>query len=350
MNAAARLGLFGVGLVAVFGLAAAAAGALAPDGIATPAATETAASQEEQDMKDHNAHGGAGHGASAGADAGHGAGHLGGLALADGGFVLDAVAAPASVGEQGSLSFRILGADGAPVTAYDVAHEKELHLIVVRTDGAHFRHVHPERAADGTWSLPWSWDAAGSYRLFADFTASGAEPVTLARTIDVAGDLRPVDPQPTAHATVDGYDLHLSGELAAGAASELTITVSRGGEPVTELEPYLGAFGHLVALRQGDLGYAHVHPEGDEPEPGDTSGPEVRFAATVPTDGRYLLYFDFQIGGVVRSVPFVVDTVGAAASGGEDAGHGHGGTGHDDGGDTGGDSGHDDTGSGDHSH
>lgn len=84
--------------------------------------------------------------------------------------------------------------------------------------------------------------------------------------------------------------------------------MSRDGEEVTGLEPYLGAYGHLVALRQGDLGYAHVHPEGDAPQASETAGPDVSFAASVPTPGRYLLYFDFQVEGVVHSVPFVVDT------------------------------------------
>src|SRR5699024_11235811 len=56
----------------------------------------------------------------------------------------------------------------------------------------------------------------------------------------------------------------VEGDLTAGEASQLTMTVTRDGEPVTELEPYLGAFGHLVALRDGDLAYLHVHPHEDE--------------------------------------------------------------------------------------
>ena len=74
-------------------------------------------------------------------------------------------------------------------------------------------------------------------------------------------------------------------------------SVTRDGEPVTVLEPYLGAFGHLVALRDGDLAYLHVHAEGADPEAGQTTGPDIAFAAEAPTAGRYLLYLDFQVDG-----------------------------------------------------
>ena len=217
------------------------------------------------------------------------------------------------MGESGELRFRILDAAGSPVTAYEPQHEKDLHLIVVRSDGAWFRHVHPALdRASGTWSLPWTWGAAGSYRVFADFAASGADPVTLTRTVDVAGSFAPAHPETTATARVDGFEARITGDLVPGSASELTVTITRDGAPVTALQPYLGAFGHLVALREGDLAYLHVHPEGAEPSPGEVSGPDVRFGAQVPTVGRYLLYFDFQVDGVVHTAAFVRDAVAHA--------------------------------------
>ena len=61
---------------------------------------------------------------------------------------------------------------------------------------------------------------------------------------------------------MDGYTVTLDGDLTAGADAKLTLSVSRDGKPVTDLQPYLAAYGHLVALRDGDLAYLHVHPEG----------------------------------------------------------------------------------------
>lgn len=318
MNTAGRLGLYGAALVAAFAVAFGAAGLVAPRGAAAPQSTphEQGAQHKEESMNGHDTHG-----STAEATAGHG-GHdaavAAGVSLDAGGYTLGQVSAPTGVGEQGALSFRILDAAGAAVTAYTPQHEKDLHLIVVRSDGAQFRHVHPVLdAATGTWSIPWKWEAGGTYRVFADFaprhevSGSGpeedADPLTLTRTVHVAGSFAPVVSATTATATVDGFDARITGELVPGATSELTVTLSRDGEPVTTLQPYLGAFGHLVALREGDLAYLHVHPEGAEPDPGEVSGPDVRFGAHVPTAGRYLLYFDFQIEGSVHTAAFVLD-------------------------------------------
>ena len=109
-------------------------------------------------------------------------------------------------------------------------------------------------------------------------------------------------------AKVDGYTVELAGNLRPGSDSKLTLSVSKDGKPVTDLQPYLGAYGHLVALREGDLAYLHVHPDG-EPNDGTTEpGPEVVFYAAVPSDGTYHLYLDFKHDGVVRTAAFTVGT------------------------------------------
>ena len=114
----------------------------------------------------------------------------------------------------------------------------------------------------------------------------------------------------------------------------MTLSISRNGEPVTDLQPYLAAYGHLVALRDGDLAYLHVHPAG---EPGDGTtepGPDVTFYATAPSTGDYRLFLDFQHDGVVRTAEFTARAgeppVGTAAAPTDQAdghagdGHGHG--------------------------
>ena len=114
-------------------------------------------------------------------------------------------------------------------------------------------------------------------------------------------------------ANVDGYTVELTGDLVAGEHSMLKLRVTHDGRPVTDLQPYLGAYGHLVALRGGDLAYLHVHPDG---EPGDgktESGPEVEFGAEVPSDGTYHLYLDFKHDGIVRTAQFQLDATAAGS-------------------------------------
>lgn len=301
MNTGPRLALFGLGLVVAYGSAFGIAGAVVPD---DAVAAWTNGSEMNSHEESHNSRSAAAEGAAAEAAA------LKGLALAIDGYVLSPVDAPTAVGDAGELSFQIQDASGTPVTEYTSAHDRELHLIVARSDGTQFRHVHPVLdESNGTWSLPWKWASAGSYRVFADFTPAGtdASGLTLTRTVHVAGEFTPVAPQPTQFDEVAGFTVSLDGEMVAGSSNELVITITRDGEPVTTLEPYLGAFGHLVALREGDLAFLHVHAEGEEPEAGETAGPEIVFAAEAPTAGRYLLYLDFQVDGEVHTAEFVLD-------------------------------------------
>lgn len=299
MNTGARLGLYGLGLVVAFGGAFAVAGAAVPESLVAG----------WQDQADSSAHGGdhaetpaPAEGESSAAESQQG------VTLDGSGLLLTDLAAPSAIAEAGELSMTIRDAAGEPVTAFTPDHERDLHLIAVRSDGSEFRHVHPTLdAATGTWSTPWEWDAAGNYRVFADFTTESGTPLTLSSTFDVAGDFAPVTAQPSLVSEVDGFTVTLDGDLTAGTPSEVAISVARDGKPVTALEPYLGAYGHLVALRSGDLAFMHVHAEGEAPKAGSTAGPELVFTADAPTAGRYLLYLDFQVDGTVHTAEFVVD-------------------------------------------
>lgn len=243
-----------------------------------------------------------------------------GLADSAGGYTLTPIEAPGAPGAAGALRFRITDAAGAAVTRFETRHDEKLHLIVVRSDGTGYRHVHPAMDASGVWSIDWSWAEPGSYRVFADFAPEGAEELVLSRVFEVAGPvaLQPLPP-PAAVARVDGYEVTLTGDLST-AGSELRFAVRRGGVPVTDLEPYLGAYAHLVALRAADLAYLHVHPEG---EVGRTPpGPEVAFHAEAPSTGDYRLYLDFKHGGRVHTAEFTASV--AEEPSGDGHGHDHG--------------------------
>jgi hypothetical protein len=228
----------------------------------------------------------------------------GGLQVSESGYTL---VLPASGLEPGRtpLRFVVTGPDGAPVTAYDVEHEKDLHLVAVRRDFSGYQHVHPTMTADGTWTTELDL-SPGSWRVFADFTPTGGPALTLGTDLDVAGDYVPAaHPGDQVSGTVDGYTVDLVGDLDEGT---LTAQVSHDGRPVTDLEPYLGAFGHLVALREGDLAYLHVHPQDGG------AGPDVPFAVEVPSPGGYRLFFDFKHDGVVHTAAFALRSHGNAAA------------------------------------
>jgi hypothetical protein len=235
-----------------------------------------------------------------------GAENLGGLMVSQNGYTFSLTDPEAFAGQNVPVTFTIDGPDGLPVTTYDVAHDKQLHLIAVRRDFHGFQHVHPTLGTDGTWAVDLDLDP-GQWRLFADFAATGAEPLTLGTDLSVAGTISPSEPLPESRtAVIDGYTVTLDGDLIPGTNTMLTLNVSRNGKPVNDLQPYLAAYGHLVALRAGDLAYLHVHPDG-APDDGTTQpGPNIVFHTTIPSTGTYHLYLDFQHGGVVKTAQFTV--------------------------------------------
>jgi hypothetical protein len=198
------------------------------------------------------------------------------------------------------LTLRIEDDDGRPVTNLDESHgEPPLHLILVRRDLTGYQHLHPVRRGTA-FSVELTLPTSGVWRAYADFEVGG-EKVVLGRDLVVPGAFTPqtLTDLPPSHDT-GGYDVELSaGELAAGVEGTVRFDVARDGEPV-ELEPYLGADGHLVAIRDDDLAYQHVHPL-------DRAGVAgVAFDVEFAEAGRYALFLQFKHGGRVRAAPFTV--------------------------------------------
>ncbi|MFF7790790.1 hypothetical protein [Streptomyces sp. NPDC007991] len=267
----------------------------------------------------------------AGGHTGHDTPPAGGLQISEDGYTLDLQTPSVTAGQRADLRLTVRDGRGRAVTAYQREHDKELHLIVASRDLVTYRHLHPTRAADGTWSTPVDLPRAGGYRVFADFTPARADArnLTLGADLAVSGPYQPKElPAPAATSRTNGYEVKLSGALRPGKASELKLKVSRAGRPVTDLQPYLGAYGHLVALRSGDLAYLHVHPNG-EPGDGKTQpGPDISFTATAPSAGSYRLFLDFKHDGKVHTAAFTVTARGAAAGSGTPEGHAEDGHGH----------------------
>ncbi|MFF7093107.1 hypothetical protein ACFY9A_12015 [Streptomyces rubradiris] len=294
MNTGLRITAYAAALAAAFGIAYGVGGGVGEISLRTESAA-------------HDGHTGATPGGKPAAGPGPAAAP-GGLQTSERGYTLDLKTPAVTAGRKTGLRFAVVrDATGRPLTAYQEEHTKELHLVIASRDLTHYRHLHPTRAADGTWSAPLTLPRAGVYRVFADFTPDGGEGLTLSADLTASGAYTPAPlPAPATTAEVDGYQVSLRGRLSPGRDSELTLGVTRDGKPVRDLQPYLGAYGHLVALRSGDLGYLHVHPGG---EPGDgrtRPGPNISFTTTAPSTGTYRLFLDFKHAGRVHTAAFTV--------------------------------------------
>ncbi|HEX8856038.1 MAG TPA: hypothetical protein VF752_10595 [Thermoleophilaceae bacterium] len=280
MSTWARLAAFAAVLVVAFASAVGAGKAIDPD----TGGREDSHAKEKQmaemtEMK-------TGHGAHSAEAAG--------LAVAEKGLRLVAAETTLQAHRSTRYDFRIAREDGSTVRDFDVEHSRRMHMIVVRRDLTGYEHVHPRQRADGSWTVNLRLNDPGVYRVYADFGTRGASH-TLATDVFVPGRFSP-EPLPAAaeSATGDGYNVALERH-----GDELFFRVTRDGRPV-DVQPYLGADGHLVALRQGDLAFLHVHPSDDHA----TAKGAIAFHAEYPSKGSYRLFLQFKHRDSVHTVAF----------------------------------------------
>ena len=219
---------------------------------------------------------------------------LAGLKLAPQSYTLTA-------GATTTWRFQIIGCGGSPVRHFDRDNTKLLHLILVRTDLSGYQHLHPTLQADGTFTIDLRIARPGTYRAIADFVIDGRKYV-LGTNLTAPGPARSIPlAAPALRSSVDGYDVELQrpAQLTAGQEAQLTFRITRHGQPVNDLQPYLGSYGHLVALHAPELAYSHVHPNSvDQP-----SG-AITFDTELHLRGTYRLFLQFRTHDHVHTVAF----------------------------------------------
>lgn len=206
------------------------------------------------------------------------------------------------------LSLTVKEVKGEVIDDFEVTNEKLLHLIVVSEDLQQFQHIHPEYKGEGMFEMPISFPAGGGYKLYADFLPKGMNELTRMGEVNVRGE--PSEPsilRPSEHLVASAAGMRVELEFAEEPAPQTqlsmtyTFTDEQTGEPMEDLELYLGAVGHVFAVDQSARQFIHIHPLNWA-----SSGPQAVFGVSFPTGGLYKLWGQFQRNGQTFIVPFVI--------------------------------------------
>jgi hypothetical protein len=237
-------------------------------------------------------------------------------------YLLDLKTTPVAPKPGGPVRLRltVLDPDSKnPVRDFAVVHDKRFHLFVVSQDLEDFAHIHPEQDESGSWTIDHTLTRTGYYRIYLDFLPIGGTPQVLARTVataahdgDLATSIPRLVPDRSLVKSADGTTVQLSvlpSTIVAGRTVKLQYQLSENGKPVTDLEPYLAAWGHTLVLSEDALEYVHAHPiEYLPPDAPDVKGgPTITFDATFPKPGRYRLWTQFKRRGTVSTTSFTVE-------------------------------------------
>lgn len=228
---------------------------------------------------------------------------------------------PITPGKEINLKFRVFDAsNGAPVELFTANYTKLMHLIIVDSSLNHYQHIHPEYK-DGWFSVNATFPAEGRYNLYLDFVPLGAIEQQIGLSLHTAGHTEDLLPSQEADKNLQKkfgeYNVKLSfeaplkaSEMSVGA-SHLKFEISKNGQPVNTLKPYLGSFGHLVMINTKTYEYTHVHPvQTGNLQPDQKGGPVVEFmpmslyAPIKP--GVYKLFGQFNPDGNLITADFTV--------------------------------------------
>jgi len=215
---------------------------------------------------------------------------------------------PAAIkaGEPIKLNLMIHDSTGAMIKDFETVHEMKVHLIIVRDGLDRFAHIHPEIDRDGNITATFTFPTAGKYRLYADHKPAGKDPAVAIAEVNVAG-TPPASPElvPNAPGRVKGDELGADITIEKAKAGETTriafALFDAAGKPIADLQPYLGAMGHLVVLSADGQQYVHSHPLETQ-----SSGSTVAFEAHFPYPGIYKGWGQFRRSNTAYNIPFVV--------------------------------------------
>jgi hypothetical protein len=227
-------------------------------------------------------------------------------------------------GEKFKMRFVISSPEtGVRVKDYVSNHERLFHLFIVSQDMTVYQHIHPRLERDGSFTVETVLPIEALYKLHADFFPVGGTLQVIHRQLATAAYRTPdtapsvlLTPDATLIKTVDGVTIHLELNGARGLTAGVLVplkyrlTNERTGEPVRDLEPYLGAWGHTLILNSDQSEYVHSHPTEMLRDGLDRvtarGGPEIEFLAMFPAAGDYRIWTQFQRAGKVITVFFTV--------------------------------------------
>ncbi len=271
-------------------------------------------------------------------------------AASDPAFKVDFKTEPGQIqaGAPATLVFTVKDSKSSVVKDLQIVHEKPMHLLIVSKDLAEFYHVHPEPSSDGSYRVQHTFPNGGDFKLYADFTPPNAKQVVERIDVKVAGTERAkvaLVADKKLEKSVDGLKLTMKPSAKIEAGQEVTLDFAAfdaaTGKPATDLQNYLGELAHFVIISEDLVDFVHAHPmakgekmdgmkmDGNKKEkdhnadghshgkdPKNANKPsayEVSAHTAFPRAGIYKLWAQFQRGGKIISVPFIVKVPAGSA-------------------------------------
>lgn len=237
-----------------------------------------------------------------------------------------------------ALTLRLTdGSTGYPVDDLVPHHDALMHLIVISADGGFFLHTHPARLAPGHYQIGFTPDRPGIYQVALEVERKDSGSQMVMQTLEVGGLAQPADqvsfPGLETQQLIEGIQAQISASrnpIIANKPATLTFHFVRDGQPVKDIQPWLGMAGHLLMRSPDGVFLAHVHAAGSMSVPASVPpslpallggseanstgitpearfGPDIQFVYTFPRQGTYQAWMQFQYAHQIITIPFQIE-------------------------------------------
>jgi len=226
------------------------------------------------------------------------------------------------------ISFLITDRHGKAAKGLTISHERLLHIVIISEDFSSFAHIHPEdfgqitaeMRKDARYPVRYTFPKAGRYLIAVDAAVQEA-PVSKQFYVTVEGEPKAgsLSTDLSQKKSVGEYVVSLKSmpeKIRAGEKTALRFEIMRNGEPVKDLEQYLGAPMHLAIVMtdlnsfvhaHGDVpGASHIHAGHIHGAAKTNYGPEIGSEVVFPRKGIYKIFSQVQDHGKVIIFDFMV--------------------------------------------
>ncbi len=223
-------------------------------------------------------------------------------AMADGKASLHASVTPQKTlraGKAATFVLHLKDKANKPVTlaGLEERHTKKIHLLVVDQSLGDYFHLHPVALKKGGYQFTFTPNTSHNYRVFADVKPVKGDaqmvPVLLPGKTPCKASC--VDKKLSDTAEAGGIKAHVlfdqkTFKVGAATNGEVILTDAKGGR-ISDLQPVMGAYGHIVGFYDDFQTTAHMHPLGKEPKKDSDRGGSPLTFMLHPMRAGYMKYY-----------------------------------------------------------
>lgn len=209
------------------------------------------------------------------------------------------------------VTFQLVRLDNLqPIDSADlfVTHGAALHALICDRTLTDYQHEHPTSTGKpGEWEFTFTPKFNDQYVLWINAVPTQTGREEFDTNLLSVQDLNVLPRQPDFQPNLTNQTANLRGTIHWDGTGKVAVDrpisgrlqlAELDGTAVSDLEPYMGAFAHIVGISEDVRTILHVHPDGSN------NGPDIPFTLRPTQRGFYRLFVQVKRANTLLTIPF----------------------------------------------